>query len=128
MDQIAVGPNVYFSNDYSPSNATAEIRESDLVSYFSMANDTSFGGSPGANGANPWAAAWVQDQTFLLGTFPRSTLSTPYPFSRLAWLNDSTTGAIYVYHQLSDSILGEDVFTVNGKWNSTNITIGTSMQ
>ena len=108
------------------------VSQSDMISYFyevsSGSNDPSAleGGSPGQNGFNPWAAAWVQNQSLLFPTFRTKGLATPYPFSRLAWLNDSLAGGVYIYHQLTDSVLVEDVYLDSTGWISTNITIGTS--
>ena len=96
-----------------PNNSTAATRGDDVI--------TSFG--PDGNGGG---TAYVQNQRLTFNFYGGSdvpSLTTPYPFARIAWSNDTTTNGTYVYHQLSHSTLVEDAFFFNGGWHTTNITL-----
>lgn len=99
--------------------ATAPIHESDVVTYHWASR-----GSGNGNGDT----AFVQDGSLSFG-FGRPTAGnppTPYPFTRLAWLNDTNSSATYIYHQLDSETLIEDAYFLTTGWHSTNITIGTN--
>lgn len=53
---------------------------------------------------------------------------SPFPFGRLASAWDNAT-ASYLYHQLDDLTLVEDMWDggISNFWTSTNITIGTTI-
>lgn len=84
--------------------------------------------SPGS-GSGTSGPTYVQNETlffnFYGGAQSATNPGTPYPFSRLAWTNSSSAGAVYIYHQLSDDTLVEDAFFVTAGWHTTNISIGT---
>ena len=63
-----------------------------------------------------------------LKTFSSSIQSpdTIFPYSRLAFANSTKSSASYIYHQLNESIIIEDAYTLNAGWNSTAINIPTS--
>lgn len=67
-------------------------------------------------------ASWVEDSTLLLPPNPHYS----YPFGRLASMNDSRDDTLFVYHQLTDSILAEDQYYASAGWTTTNITIEAS--
>ena len=51
---------------------------------------------------------------------------TPYPFTRLAWLNDTQkNNAMYFYHQLSESTIAEDAYFADSGWSTTEVEVGT---
>jgi hypothetical protein len=50
-------------------------------------------------------------------------LTTPYPFSRLAWTNGSTPASLYIYHQINNATLVEDGYHVGSGWNTANINV-----
>ena len=95
-----------------------------MIASFLVSGSGESGGSPGADGFNPWTAAWVQDQRLQITSYP-PTLTTPYPFARLAWLNSTNPGKIFIYHQMSESLLVEDAYSLEQGWASTSITIDT---
>lgn len=73
--------------------------------------------------------AFVQDQQLsfnLAINIPTPNPSTPYPFTRLAWINSTADNAVFVYHQLSDSLLVEDACSMTTGWYPTNISIETN--
>ena len=111
------------SNDTVPNNATKYIQESDVISF-----NWSYPESKEA----PWsiASAYVQNQS-LVFQLPEaipgaSQLNTPYPFSRLAVIGNTTTNGVYIYHQLSEEVLVEEEYLAAGGGQSVNITIGSS--
>ena len=93
------------------------VRESDVIPYFWASPGSETGGG---------GPAFVQNQSLNFNFYGATAgnPSTPYPFTRLAWLNSTTAGATYIYHQLSDSVLAEDAFYVTAGWHTTNITVG----
>ncbi|MCJ1334162.1 hypothetical protein MMC10_010869 [Thelotrema lepadinum] len=63
-----------------------------------------------------------------LKTFSTSIQSpdTVFPYSRLAFANSTNASASYIYHQLNDSIIIEDAYSLSSGWGSTAIEIPTS--
>jgi hypothetical protein len=76
----------------------------------------------GSGVARPSEPSFVQNNTLTFsGANPPTT---PYPFSRLAWISGNNSDVIYIYHQLNNSMLAEDAYSSGSGWYSTNIGIG----
>ncbi|KAL9630805.1 MAG: hypothetical protein Q9204_004538 [Flavoplaca sp. TL-2023a] len=57
----------------------------------------------------------------------RPSLNAPFPFQRLSTTSTINTTKTYLYHQINESVLGEEYWDgTSGFWISTNITIDTS--
>ena len=118
----SIGPAQLPNLDTVPNNATQEVRASDIITFW-FDDDASNTGA----GDGDWA--FVQNETLITdfyGLTHASYPSTLYPYMRLAWLNDSQTGATFIYHQIDNAVFVEDAFYATGGWHTTNITIGTS--
>ena len=101
-----------------PNGTASAASASDLISYFpSSPNDTFTNGSVSYAVAN---IGWVQDHQFVFALTETSP-DSDYPFSRLAMVNSSDGSRAHVYHQLTDTVIVEDLY--NDEWTSTNISV-----
>ena len=101
-----------------PNGTASSASASDLISYFpSSPNDTVTNGSASYTVAD---IGWVQDRQ-LVFALTDTTPDTDYPFSRLAMVNNSDGSRARVYHQITDTIIVEDLY--DGNWTSTNVSV-----
>lgn len=109
------GDGLSFGNTLSESSPA--LPQGDFLCYFMPRYNDTFN-------------AWVGNQSLYVYAATEGSESflsnPPYRFPRLAWLNDTITGAAYIYHQFNRSMLMEDAYVVNFGWESTHISIQTS--
>lgn len=105
------GPSL-FQGHQIPNNSAEIIRNTDIIA-LSYESST-----------------WVQNQSLIINFAEvigiSSNPSTPYPFKRLAYANDTSANAHYFYHQLDNGILAEDAYYYTNGWHTTNISVDTS--
>ena len=112
-------PFVTGGDTYTTADAKA-ANESDWVSFFVT------------DASRPIEAALSSITFFVanqgLATFSSSIKSpgTIFPYSRLAFANSTNSSTSYIYHQLNESIIIEDAYTLNTGWTSTAIHIPTT--
>ena len=71
---------------------------------------------------------WVVNGSLKQGPLgsPWARCASPYPFSRLAWANQTSSTSVFVYHQFNESMLLEDQYVDGVGWRYQNVSIPTS--
>ena len=107
-----------------PMSGAERVLEGDVVAF---AYDTNPAGGLQSGGTGE---AIVQNQSLVFGKLsagPTNSSTITYPFARIAWLNESDTGGVaYVYHQINESFLAEEMWLLSVGWHMTYIKIGST--